>query len=586
MRDVIIVGAGGGGPVVAKELAARGLDVLLLEAGPRFARPETEWSHLDNLSSNPSTGIFRWGPANPASPPWVRELPQNSIVFQIAGVGGSTNHYLANNPRAMPGAFFDYQGLDKDNYDTAHLVPIGYRDLIPYYEWVEQTLPVQTAPMGTKEEIFFQAAAQMGLPLQTTKDVVQAAYRPQQNAILQPAGLAGRTSDPGKLVYPIVQGCTFCGLCAQGCFEPLKSPINLKAKRATSVSYVPMALTADLWAAAGRAATLISDAFALQITTDSDGAARSVTWRVGSTGEEFTEEAKVIVMAAGGVETPRLWLNSGLPNPNGWVGCGLTDHFVDLVIGVMPFFTGSSRGPQSAARIDYPGYGMLENVGKTPASQAALTAFSNAGMQGFFNNGFTGGSYGATGVGALIGDDLKYVMANLDNLINIDVFADDDVVQQNQVSISTAYPADENGPVPRVTVQTRTVRSVRNREFLAANAVQLLQTAGAAKIYRMGFPPFVFHIQSTMRMGSDPADSILDQTAEARWVPRLFIVDNSGLANGLGGLNPTLTMQAIATRTAERIFSKYFGGDWWVPRESPVSSVDPRVTAAVLQRGL
>ena len=37
VRDVIVVGAGGGGPVVAKELAARGLDVLLLEAGPGVA---------------------------------------------------------------------------------------------------------------------------------------------------------------------------------------------------------------------------------------------------------------------------------------------------------------------------------------------------------------------------------------------------------------------------------------------------------------------------------------------------------------------------------------------------------------------
>ena len=43
MRDVIVIGAGGGGPVVAKELAQRGLDVLLLEAGPRHANPEQEW---------------------------------------------------------------------------------------------------------------------------------------------------------------------------------------------------------------------------------------------------------------------------------------------------------------------------------------------------------------------------------------------------------------------------------------------------------------------------------------------------------------------------------------------------------------
>ena len=40
MRDVIVVGAGGGGGVIAKELGGRGLDVLLLEAGPRFADPE------------------------------------------------------------------------------------------------------------------------------------------------------------------------------------------------------------------------------------------------------------------------------------------------------------------------------------------------------------------------------------------------------------------------------------------------------------------------------------------------------------------------------------------------------------------
>ncbi len=44
MRDVIVIGAGGGGPVVAKELAAQGLDVLLLEAGPGNAHPRDNWS--------------------------------------------------------------------------------------------------------------------------------------------------------------------------------------------------------------------------------------------------------------------------------------------------------------------------------------------------------------------------------------------------------------------------------------------------------------------------------------------------------------------------------------------------------------
>jgi hypothetical protein len=49
----------------------------------------------------------------------------------------------------------------------------------------------------------------------------------------------------------------------------------------------------------------------------------------------------------------------------------------------------------------------------------------------------------------------------------------------------------------------------------------------------------------------------------------------------LGGPNPTLTTQALATRTAEKIFALYFGGEPWVRRETPVASTDPAVTQAV-----
>ena len=208
MRDVIVVGAGGGGPVVAKELAARGLDVLLLEAGPYYTDPEKQWARFENEANNVLTGYFRFGPAQRSKPAWLREMPQNSLIWQLSGVGGTTQHYYGNSPRAMAGAFVGYDGPDKSAYDTDHLFPFPYRELIPYYEWVEATLPVQTAAMGTKEEVFFRGAEGLGLPVQTTKDTTRAAFRPQENAILQPGGNAGRTTDSSKLVYPLATGCT------------------------------------------------------------------------------------------------------------------------------------------------------------------------------------------------------------------------------------------------------------------------------------------------------------------------------------------------------------------------------------------
>jgi choline dehydrogenase-like flavoprotein len=587
MRDVIVVGAGGGGAVVAKELAAQGLDVLVLEAGPRVPDPEHDWTHFEIDQSSTITGALRFGPADRTRPPWTRELAQNSLVWQVSGVGGTTQHYLANSPRAMPGVFAGYAGPDAATYDRAHEFPFGYRDLIPYYEWVEETLPVQTAAMGTKEEIFLHAAGALGLSVQRSKTTTEDSYRPQENAILQPSGVSGKTSDPRKLVFPQAKGCTFCGYCVQGCMEPLGAPRNLKAKRSTDNSYIPMALTADGWSSGGKPITLVADAFAYRVETDvveGQLVARGLSWRTGATGESHTEEARVVVLAAGAIETPRLWLNSGLPDPNGWVGRGLTDHYPDVVVGVMPFDAGTSKGPGSAARADFPGRGSFENAGAPPATVAFSSAFSDSGIAGFYDNGSPLGPNGADGVGRIVGRRLKSLLSDVDRLLFAVVVTDDDVESQNRITLSSAFPPDEHGPVPRVEVRhrSRSARTVANREFLVRKAVELVRAAGALSVLRLNWPPYLIHIHSTMRMGSNENDSVLDATAEARTVKRLFIADNSALPNGAGGVNPTLTTQALATRTAERILERYFDGDRWVNETSPVSSIDPAVTAAVL----
>ena len=231
---------------------------------------------------------------------------------------------------------------------------------------------------------------------------------------------------------------------------------------------------------------------------------------------------------------------------------------------------------------------MLQVVGETPGLRAGLCAFSDAGIPGYYDNGLPGGSHGADTVGRLIGTDLKRVMANVDRMLNIDVFTDDDVEAQNRVTLSSAMPPDEHGAVPKIEIKqrSRSLRTVRNREFLVQQAVRLLRSLGAVSVHRVNKPPFVIHAHSTMRMGLHAGDSVLDANAESREVKRLFVADNSALANGIGGPNPTLTTQALATRTAEAIFRRCFGGDPWVHRGTPVSSVANEVTRAVLRRGL
>jgi choline dehydrogenase-like flavoprotein len=315
---------------------------------------------------------------------------------------------------------------------------------------------------------------------------------------------------------------------------------------------------------------------------------KGVTWRVGRTGEVHTEDARVVVLAGGCTETPRLWLNSGLPNPNGWVGRGYTDHFFDWVVGEFPFETGSYKGVGSSARVDFPGRGGLENVGLPPALQAFSALFSDSGIRGRYTNGLGRKGRWDAAEGRLVGNAMRKLVENLDHLLNVLVITDDDVEAQNRVTLSAVFPADEHGPVPKVEFhqRTRTRRTLANREYLANRAADLLRGAGATKIHRIGWPPLILHVQSTMRMGVDEADSVLDADAESRAVKRLFVADTSALANGLGGPNPTLTAQALATRTSERIFRRYFGGSPWVGHEAPVSSIDDRVTAAVFRRDI
>ncbi len=325
-------------------------------------------------------------------------------------MGGTTQHYYGNSPRAIPGTFTGYDGADKSAYDTAHPFPFTYDSLVPYYEWVEFTLPVQTAAMGTKEERFFRGAEGIGLPHQTSKNTTRDAYRPRRTPSSNRAGRRAAPATRRSSCSPRPPGARSAATASRAASSRAHAPRNLKAKRSTDNSYFPMAQTASKWREGGKDVTLVADAFVTRILSTTEGStvrARGVRWRDTNTGEVTEEEATVVVMAGGCTEDPRLWKNSGLPNPNGWVGKGYTDHFFDWVVGRFDEYTGSSKGVGSSARADFPGRGGLENVGLAPSLQAFSSQFSDAGIRGMYGNGLArkGGWDGDSG--RLRGDEMQ-----------------------------------------------------------------------------------------------------------------------------------------------------------------------------------
>lgn len=562
---MIIIGAGAGGAVAAKELGELGIKVIVLEAGPWYGNKKwpnpnrdrgptsssspadldinllrQQYTKNEHTMNDPITGRFRWGPADRRRPPWQRIIPNYGQLWQSTGVGGTIQHYWANSPRAYAMAIDDTW-------------PISYRELIPYYEKVEDTLPVHPAPTTSKEELFYYGAQKAGWSLINTLNPTTPGYRPQPNAILHPNERL-MDSDLSMDELSKMEGCTLCGHCVNGC--PHGPSLDKVAKRPTNISYVPLALkTGNV--------EIRPNIYTTKILTENHpkegiqavGVQYRDTW-TGETGELY---GKVVVMAAGCIESPRLWLNSDLPY-NSWVGRGLTNHYWDWVTGIFdekdlmrilgqrnvnPFV-----GPTSGGRLDYPGLGCIQPSGVSPGLFSSLTfGFSQSGY--YFKQEQSSKDWDLRG--RVVGSELLEWMNNYSNTLSIMILTDDQPYKRNGVSIDPMLK-DEYGPIP-IVQYTPSREDAKKRDQLVKISADILRLAGAKKILRTDWPANLFtHIESTMRMGF-----VVDHNCESYQVKRLFIADNSVHFNGIGGPNPTLTTQALATRTAEKLTSKYFG---------------------------
>lgn len=264
--DVVVVGSGPGGAVVAKELAEAGRDVILLEEGPPFGRKDFRQEAGDSLHRTVRESGTR--------------AARGSMFFptmQAIALGGGSliNSAICARPPDWV--------WDKWSEDTG--ISLTAEDMRPHFERVEKTIDVAPTP-----------------------DAVQGERNLRFKAGCDALGLSSEPTPRN------VAGCRGSAECFTGCRNG--------AKKSTDVSYVPAAIRAG--------ARVYTSIRAEYVTTRGRRATgirgRVVAPFTGHEGYEVEVQAGVVVLAAGCMQTPVILLRSGVGNESGLVGDELQFH--------------------------------------------------------------------------------------------------------------------------------------------------------------------------------------------------------------------------------------------------------------------
>jgi choline dehydrogenase-like flavoprotein len=307
--DVAIIGAGMGGGGLARGLADAGHDVLLIERG----NEQLSVPGSDTASEDPEKRLTesRWPNRNTFEIDGVTSRQYAPIG---SGVGGSANWYAA--------ALERFEDIDLDSRPgLAHPTggwPISYSELLPYYEQAERMLHVA----GTNNPLSADQANHLREP--PPLGPVDSEFV----RFFQSCGMHPYRLHVGIRYLP---GCDEClgKLCYRGCRADVRSVLG----------------------EARRKPTIVSRCEVKKLETSGN----RVTCALGIQGDkEIKIRAKVFVLAAGAIHSPKLLLQSrndqwpdGLANRSGLVGCNLMFH-VNQSFALWPSRKMPSLGPRKS----------------------------------------------------------------------------------------------------------------------------------------------------------------------------------------------------------------------------------------------
>jgi len=558
--DVVIVGVGAAGGILAAELSKAGMKVIGLERGPRLKtadfdpHDELRYFQRQELRPDPKRQPVTWRPnAN------VRSKPLSTMSYGNQA-GGGTVHYGAVSWRLHED---DFRARSRtiERYGAAAIPenssltdwPLSYADLEPYYDRAEYELGVSGKAgnlQGNKIDggNVFEAPRRRDYPLPP--------LRPDQSEIIFEEATRKLGYHPFSTPRAIISepynnrpGCTYCGFCqAFGC--------HVGAKSSILVTKLP---EADL---SGNF-KLITGAMCYRVNSDNSGKVTGVSY-YGPDRSDNTIEADLVILTPFIYDNTRLLLLSktarfpdGLANSSGQVGKHIMTHIRSRVIVAFDDrFVNIYMGPSAQKRsiddfnadnFDHKDLGFIRgaqiSIGPTaleggPLGAAEMPPPPGVPRWGAGFRDFLAKYYARHAAIAAQIEDLPYPHQTID--------LDPDV-------------RDAWGlPAPRMTYDWRRPNELARLEFIAKKMEEMGRASGAQLVWRTsenrGAPGG--HHEGGTRMGSDPKTSVVNKFGQSWDIPNLFVIGSSTFPSQ-SSFNPTLTIEALAFMSADAIVNRY-----------------------------